>query len=329
MRSRGVPWVLACAFGDGTRRRRGENGTAEDPGTVRQRVECLDLISFRRNPECFRRHLKKPRGIVEVKPRFDSVVSRLIDGNAVIGSQRGDTLARPAIAIAGHQPVPVQDAGDEIVVSDQHQLAYGGNHIGRGAGALPAPPPGQAYLGVDPANPMDEQNDIDTDAAEIGLLVHWVGGVHTEIRLPRRRRGQRTSTSADVIAAVRQLVLIANDDLIAGILNRNGLVTGYGNRWTRERVTSLRSHHGIAVHKAADDGIEPWLNLNNAARLLRVAPRTLRVAAEAGEIEALHPLPDGPWVFSRAVLSTAPARAITERARQSPRHPAGLHPDQQ
>ena len=132
-----------------------------------------------------------------------------------------------------------------------------------------------------------------------------------------------------MIAAVRQLVLIANDDLIAGILNRNGLVTGYGNRWTRERVTSLRSYHGIAVYKRADDGIEPWLNLNNAARLLQVAPKTLRVAAEAGEIEALHPLPDGPWIFSRAVLSAAPARAITERARQNPRHPAGSHSDQQ
>src|SRR5262245_66517306 len=36
--------------------------------------------------------------------------------------------------------------------------------------------------------------DIDIDAAEIVLLIHWVGGVHTEIRLPRRRRGQRTST---------------------------------------------------------------------------------------------------------------------------------------
>jgi len=171
--------------------------------------------------------------------------------------------------------------------------------------------------------------DIDTDAAEIVLLIHWVGGVHTEIRLPRRQRGQRTSTSADVIAAVRQLVLIANDDLIAGILNRNGLVTGYGNRCTRERVTSLRSHHGIAVFKPAADGIEPWLNLNNAARLLQVAPKTLRVAAEAGGVEALHPLPDGPWIFSRAVPSTAPARAITERARQNPRHPAGSHPDQQ
>jgi hypothetical protein len=171
--------------------------------------------------------------------------------------------------------------------------------------------------------------DIDADAAEIVLLVHWVGGVHSEIRLPRRRRGQRTSTSADVIAAVRQFVLIADDNVIAGVLNRNGLVTGYGNRWTRERVTSLRSHHRIAVYKPAEDGIEPWLNLSKAARLLHVAPKTLRLAAEAGEIEALHPLPDGPWIFNRALLSTSPARAITERAGKNPRHPAGSHPDQQ
>jgi hypothetical protein len=78
--------------------------------------------------------------------------------------------------------------------------------------------------------------DIDPEAAEIVLLIHWIGGVHSEIRLPRRRRGQRNSTSADVIAAVRQLVLIATDDVIAGILNRNGLLTGYGIGWTRERV---------------------------------------------------------------------------------------------
>ena len=44
--------------------------------------------------------------------------------------------------------------------------------------------------------------DIDSEAAEIVLIVHWIGGVHTEMRLPRRRRGQRSSTSADVIAAV-------------------------------------------------------------------------------------------------------------------------------
>jgi DNA invertase Pin-like site-specific DNA recombinase len=171
--------------------------------------------------------------------------------------------------------------------------------------------------------------DIDEESAEIVLFVHWVGGVHSEIRLPKRRRGQRNSTSADVIAAVRQLVLIAKDDLIAGILNRNGFTTGHGNRWTRERVTALRSHHRIPVYKAADNGIEPWLNLSDAAKLLHVTPKTLRLATEASKIEAVHPLPDGPWIFSRAALSTPAARAITERARQNPKHPAVSHPDQQ
>ena len=108
--------------------------------------------------------------------------------------------------------------------------------------------------------------DIDDKASEIVLVIHWKGGVHTELRLPKRRRGQRNSTSADIIAAVRQPVLIANDDLIAGILNRNGLVTGHGNRWTRERVTALRSHHKIPVFQPAADGQEPWLNLSKAPR---------------------------------------------------------------
>jgi DNA invertase Pin-like site-specific DNA recombinase len=170
--------------------------------------------------------------------------------------------------------------------------------------------------------------DLDDTASAIVLAVHWAGGVHSEIRLPKRRRGQRNSTSADIIAAVRQLALIARDDLIAGILNRNGLRTGHGNRWTRERVTSLRSHHCVPVFRPAADGIEPWLNLSDAAKLLKVAPKTLRLAAEAGEIEARHPLPDGPWLFARAMLATDAARSITERARQNPKHPAGSLPAQ-
>ena len=50
--------------------------------------------------------------------------------------------------------------------------------------------------------------DIDAEAGEIILLLHWMGGVHTELRLPRRRRGQRNSTSQDIITAVRQLSLM-------------------------------------------------------------------------------------------------------------------------
>ena len=103
--------------------------------------------------------------------------------------------------------------------------------------------------------------DIDEGAPEIVLIVHWVGGAHSELRLPKRRRGQRNSVSADIIQAVRQLVLIASDDLIAGLLNRNGLKTGNGNRWNRERVTSLRSYHHTRYSSPPMTGSNPGSTL--------------------------------------------------------------------
>lgn len=74
---------------------------------------------------------------------------------------------------------------------------------------------------------------------------------------------------------------------------------------------------------------QAWLNLNKAARLLGVAPKTLRLAAEAGEIEGVHPLPDGPWIFSRSTLGEPAAQSIVHRARQNPKYPTRSHPDQQ
>lgn len=171
--------------------------------------------------------------------------------------------------------------------------------------------------------------DLDDGTSEIVLIIHWVGGVHTELRLPKRRRGQRNATPDDIVDAVRQLVLIANDDVIAGVLNRNGLTTGNGNRWTRERVTALRSYRKIPVFRPQVDGVEPWLNLGGAAKLLGITPKTLRLAAEAGQIEGAHPLPDGPWIFSRSKLATPQAHQILDRARQNSRHPTGSHPDQE
>jgi hypothetical protein len=99
-------------------------------------------------------------------------------------------------------------------------------------------------------------------------------------------------------------------DVIASILNRNGLKTGNGNRWTRERVTSMRSHYRIQVYRPAEDGVEAWLDLTNAASVVGVSPKTLRLAAERGDIDAMHPLEHGPWLFRRADLEGAAAQRI-------------------
>lgn len=166
-------------------------------------------------------------------------------------------------------------------------------------------------------------------AAEIVLLVHWMGGAHTELRLPRRRRGQRNSTPLETVEAVRQLALVATDDTIAGVLNRNGLRTGNGNRWTRERICSLRTYRKIPVFCPTREGAEPWLTLKKAAALLEVAPKTLRMATVAGEIDALHPLPDGPWLFKRSDLAGSAGQGITARVKSRLRHPAKPDPNQQ
>ena len=174
--------------------------------------------------------------------------------------------------------------------------------------------------------------DIDADAANgtggVVLVVHWVGGVHAELRLPGKRRGQRGSTPVETVEAIRQLVLIANDDVIAGVLNRNGLRTGNGNRRTRERVRALRGHRRIPAFRPAPDGVDPWLNPANASALPKLAPRTLRLAAEAGEIDSLHPLPDGPWLFKRTDLEGPVGQSLATRAKNRRRHAATPDPNQ-
>jgi hypothetical protein len=58
------------------------------------------------------------------------------------------------------------------------------------------------------------------------------------------------------------------------------------------------------------------MNLTEAARQLHMSARTLRVAAERGEIAAEHPLSDGPWVFNRNELESAAAIKLVERIAQ-------------
>ena len=151
---------------------------------------------------------------------------------------------------------------------------------------------------------------------ELILTIHWKGGVHTELRLPRRRRGQcSTHTARELIEAVTVLARISTDDVIAGVLNRNGHLTGRGNRWTRERIASLRSHNRIPSYKSDEERL--WINLTDAADYLGISSRTLRLAIDRGEIPADHPFADGPWVINRAILDGVAAQDL-KQTRQGP-----------
>ena len=164
--------------------------------------------------------------------------------------------------------------------------------------------------------------DLDDATSEIVLVIHWKGGVHTEIRVPRRRRGQcATQTSPEAVDAVRLLARICPDLVIASVLNRNGLRTGRGNFWTQERVTALRSHHRIPVYSSERRAAEGWMNLTEASALIGVSPKTLRLAVERDEIAAEHPLSLGPWIFNRDSLNTSAVAEFVARTRARRAHP--------
>jgi DNA invertase Pin-like site-specific DNA recombinase len=165
--------------------------------------------------------------------------------------------------------------------------------------------------------------DVDVDAGEIVLVIHWQGGLHTELRVPRRRRGHHGhETAKDIVAAVRVLARVCPDKDIAGLLQRNGLRTGKGNRWTAARVVALRCRNDIPCYNVETRRAEGWMNLSEASAFLGVAPGTLRVAVVNGDIQGQHPLTDGPWVFRRQDLETKAARAVVERVRRRTSTPA-------
>jgi DNA invertase Pin-like site-specific DNA recombinase len=165
--------------------------------------------------------------------------------------------------------------------------------------------------------------DLDREQGRLILVVHWKGGIHTELRLRHRRRGQNgAQTSKDVVEAVTVLARVCSDELIAGILTRSGLRTGRGNRWTKERVTSLRTYNEIPRYTAERRQAEGWMNLTQAADLLDISSRTLRMAVEQGEIEAEHPLVTGPWVFRRSVLEADTVANLVARVRRRQPTPA-------
>ena len=131
-------------------------------------MQGIDLTCFSGKPERLGRDAEQPRRLTEVEIRFHPVLRRPIDRDRVVGAQRGHPLAGPAVAIAGDKAISIEDAGDQIIVGDQHEVADGGDDVRRGAVALAPAPPWQTQFGMDAAHPVDDENDLGGLSVDIG-----------------------------------------------------------------------------------------------------------------------------------------------------------------
>ncbi|MCK5551198.1 MAG: serine recombinase, partial [Hyphomicrobiaceae bacterium] len=136
--------------------------------------------------------------------------------------------------------------------------------------------------------------DVDEEAGEIILIIHWKGGQHSEVRVKKPKAGEHgCHTPGEAIAVMRSMAGRWSDQDIAATLNRMGLVTGQGKTWTARRVGSLRRVRDIHGYRPAEKSGE-WLTLRDAAAKLGVSHHQVRKLIKAGILVSEQVVPDAP-----------------------------------
>lgn len=87
---------------------------------------------------------------------------------------------------------------------------------------------------------------------------------------------------------------------------------------SRHHVVHSVSRHARAIPPRSASSAEPWLTLQQAVELVRAAPETLQAAVAAGDLEAHHPLANGPWLFRRESLHAWNSSRRGRRGRTAP-----------
>ena len=160
------------------------------------------------------------------------------------------------------------------------------------------------------------------DTREIVLVIHWVGGRHSEVRMPRPTAGDhRHRTGPDAEAVVRRMAGAWPDHDIAASLNRLRLRTGAGNTWTASRVNSLRQRLRLVDYD--ETRVTPMLTLNQAADRLGVGSWVVRGLITCGLLEATQVVPCAPWQIDPAMLDTDAIRTAAKEVMRGRRRRPG------
>ena len=94
--------------------------------------------------------------------------------------------------------------------------------------------------------------NLDDATNEAVLLIHWTGGRHTEVRVPRVKTGRYPSDMVPTaVEVIHKLAGHWPDRELAVSLNRMRCKTSNGETWTTVRVREMRERLGIAEYDSA------------------------------------------------------------------------------
>jgi len=162
--------------------------------------------------------------------------------------------------------------------------------------------------------------DLDDTSNEVLVTIHWTGGRHTELRIPRvRARRYEEDNRPSAVDVVRKLGGQFPDRDMAATMNRMRC-TGAAP-WTTERVRELRERLGVPLFDPGAATHAELISINEASRRLRIAPNSVRQLIRQGVIAGVQAMPSAPWRISAADLDTEAVRlGVRDIAERRPRN---------
>ena len=150
--------------------------------------------------------------------------------------------------------------------------------------------------------------DLDDEVNEAVVTIHWVGGRHSEtrvprVRIPRHPVGHRPG-AADVM---RKLGGQWPDRELAVTMNRMRCRSEGGKTWTTVQVRELRERLGIAAYDPETAG-EETVSADVAAQRLGVSVESVRRLIREGKLQATQLMPLAPWKIPTEALQCEAVR---------------------
>ena len=155
--------------------------------------------------------------------------------------------------------------------------------------------------------------ELDESTNEAVLLIHWTGGLHTEVRVARVKTGRYPDDLAPVaVDALRKLAGHWPDRELAVSLNRMRCKTGDGETWTTVRVREMRERLGLAEYDPAERDRE-MISLAKAAERLGICVESAKSLALKGVLPATQIMPGSPWLVPSDALTSEAVRIAVWR----------------
>jgi predicted DNA-binding transcriptional regulator AlpA len=129
------------------------------------------------------------------------------------------------------------------------------------------------------------------------LTLRWRGGAITILDVPAPRfQPMGPRTDEDTISLLRRLAALYPDEVIAGILNRQGRKTATGERFTANQVGSLRRYRSIPRFQApAKPPTGDVVSIRKAAQILGMNTSSIHRWLADGFIAGEQLTPGAPW----------------------------------